>query len=108
MLSLEAKKNKKTKKDTKGKFNGSRSVPKIKMKVVKNTTNSDDVENDPTPEEYFIFENRIFPVVNSDERRTINRYFWTSDGYGKENKEFKDTGSTVCTGFPRSQIKDTK
>lgn len=80
---------------------GGRSVPKIKMKIQKNITNCEESEYEEVGfDEYFIFENRIFPIINSDEKRTINRYFWTSDVYERENKEWKDN-STTCTGFSK-------
>lgn len=63
---------------------GCKSVPKIKMKIEKNITNSEESGDEGIGfDEYFIFENRIFPVINSDEKRVVNSYFWTNDTCGK-------------------------
>lgn len=84
ILSHEGKKVKSHKLSLKGKMVALRSVPKIKIKLPKNNTHSEDSEEETGAiDEYFIFENRIFPVINSDEKRTINRYFWTTESYDK-------------------------
>ena len=81
-----------------------KSMPKLKIQPRRNHTNHESsFEESNAFEEYFIFDNRIIPVVNSDEKRAINRYFWTSD-FNKENIDIKDLGevSTADSGFHKA------
>lgn len=99
ILSNDPKKNKNKQKSIHAANTPARSAPKIRIKIPKNITNCEEQDDsDTATDEYFIFENRIFPIINSDEKRTVNRFFWTSDISCKENRMLKDN-STTCTGF---------
>ena len=75
-----------------------------KHQAVRTALDADELEGYSDFDEYFLFDNRIIPIVNSDEKRVVNRYI--NDSMSTQDKEWKQMDHT-CDGLhSKKEVKD--